>query len=346
MNLFRSQSRQRVLLYLLFFTFISYICVLIPPAVFWPASFLSQLIPLFLVIQFTSLIILIIQQKKTAILPLLILFIGWPFLNSTVSFNRTIPKNNSIRILSFNTKFFRQSKTYGKFSTEMIQWVTNDTSDIKCLQEYSTNPQQELLDATGQMKQKGYTGLTYLAKVGDWDNNPGMAIFSKFNMLDSGIVFEDKSTHNAAIFADLDIHGKKIRVYNVHLASMSLELYKNPGFAKIFITIKKLKYGALKRSDQIKELIAHTRSSPYPYIICGDFNETPYSYAYHQLKNEYESTFEQTGNGFGFTFNDLPYLLRIDHQFYSSDIHAVGYEVNRTMKISDHFPTYGYYLKP
>jgi endonuclease/exonuclease/phosphatase family metal-dependent hydrolase len=276
-------------------------------------------------------------------LPILALLIGWPFLQSTVLFNSKQDTSNSIQVLSFNAQFFRQPKAYSKFSTEMIQWVTNDTSAIKCLQEYSTNPQLEPLDASGQMRQKGYRGFTYLARVGDWDNNPGMAIFSKFNILDSGIVFHSNSTHNAAIFADLDIHGKTIRVYNVHLASMSLDLHKNSGFAKIFIIIKKLKYGALKRNNQIKELIAHTRSSPYPYIICGDFNETPYSYAYRQLKNEYENTFEQTGNGFGFTFNDFPYLLRIDHQFYSSDIHAVDYHVHRTMDISNHFPTHGYY---
>lgn len=226
----------------------------------------------------------------------------------------------------------------------MIQWVTKDTSDVKCLQEYSTNPDTEELDATTQMKQKGYTGFTYLAKVGDWENNPGMAIFSKFNIIDSGIVFMAKNTLNAAIFSDLDVHGKPIRVYNVHLESMSLELNGALSFEKVRFIIRRLKYGAIQRSDQIKELIAHTRSSPYPYIICGDFNETPYTYNYNQLKKEYKNSFEERGRGVGFTFNEIPYLLRIDHQFHSSDIKAVGYDVNRTMKISDHFPTHGNYI--
>lgn len=343
MNLFRLQSSQRIILYSSFFTFISYICVLIPPVVFWPASFLSQLIPLLLVVQFTSLILLIIQRKKIAWLPLLTLLAGWPFLQSTFSFNKELPKNNSIQILSFNAKFFREPRTYSKFSTEMIQWVAKDTSDVKCLQEYSANHSSEQLDVTTQMRQKGYTGYVYLAKVGDWENNPGMAIFSKFNIRDSGIVFVAKNTLNAAIFADLDLNGKTVRVYNVHLASMNLELYETKGFEKILFIIKRLKYGAVKRNQQVKELIAHTRSSPYPYIICGDFNETPYTYNYNQLKKEYQSLFEERGRGFGFTFNEIPYLLRIDHQFHSSDIKTVGYRVEQTMNISDHFPIYGYY---
>jgi endonuclease/exonuclease/phosphatase family metal-dependent hydrolase len=346
MKLFQLQSSNRVLIYLSFFTFISYISVLIPPEVFWPAAFLSQLIPILLIIQFGSLIFFIIQKKRIAILPLLTLLVGWPFLQSTLAFNKDLPKRNSIKILSFNAKFFREPRNKSKFSTEMIRWVTNDTSDIKCLQEYSANPSSDELDATTQMKQKGYNGFVYLAKVGDWENNPGMAIFSKFNIIDSGVVFKAKNTLNAAIYSDLDVNGKTLRVYNVHLESMSLELYGALSVEKIRFIIRRLKYGAVKRSDQIKELITHARSSPYPYIICGDFNETPYSYAYTQLKKEYKNTFEQTGNGFGFTFNEIPYLLRIDHQFHSSDVEAIGYEVNRKMKISDHFPTYGYYLKP
>ncbi len=346
MKLFQLQSSQRVVLYLSFFTFVSYISVLIPPEIFWPAAFFSQLIPFLLIIQFASLLMLLIQRKKLALLPLFTLLAGWPFLQSTLSFNKELSKSNSIQVLSFNAKFFREARTYSKFSTQMIQWVANDTSDIKCLQEYSTNSRWEPLDVTGQIKQKGYSGFIFQADVEDQEHNPGMAIFSKFAMLDSGIVFEAKGTPNAAMFADLDVNGKTIRVYNVHLASMNLDLYKTRGFAKILFIIKRLKYGAVKRSDQIKELIRHTKTSPYPYIICGDFNETPYTYAYYQLKKEYQNTFVETGKGFGFTFNEIPYFLRIDHQFHSSDIHAAGYEVNRTMKISDHFPTYGYYLKP
>jgi endonuclease/exonuclease/phosphatase family metal-dependent hydrolase len=153
-----------------------------------------------------------------------------------------------------------------------------------------------------------------------------------------------KGTPNAAIFADLNVNGKTIRVYNVHLASMNLELQENTGLAKIWYVIKRLKFGAIKRNQQIKELLAHTKASPYPFIICGDFNETPYSYNYRELKKEYPNTFEEVGRGFGFTFNELPYLLRIDHQFYSNNIKAVGYRVDLTMAISDHFATYGYYL--
>lgn len=338
-------SRHWILFIQSFLSLFIYSSVLIPPEVFWPAALVSHLIPLFLSINSFSLILLIIKRKRASVVPLLILSISWPFLVSTVSFHSKLPKDNSIRILSFNTKLFRKPKTYSQFSTDMIKWVARDSSDIKCLQEYSTNTTWPLLDVTAQIKQKGYQGYTFRAKVFDSDHNPGMAIFSKFNLIDSGVVFQDNNTLNAAIYADVDVKGKVIRVYNVHLASMNLELNETSP-EEVLPILKRLKSGSIKRSNQIKVLIAHTQSSPYPFILCGDFNETPYSYVYFKLKAQFKNSFEETGNGFGFTFNEIPYVLRIDHQFYRSDIQAVGYHINRSMNISDHFPTYGYYVIP
>jgi hypothetical protein len=157
----------RVLIYLFGFTMLCYLSILCSPVMFWPASFLSQLIPLLLVIQFGVLILLVLQRKKIAALPLLALLLGWPFLQSTFLFNSKRKNNYSIQVLSFNAKFFRQPRTYSKFSTEMIQWVANDTAAIKCLQEYSTNPKWAPLDATGQIEKKGYQGYTFQADVVD-----------------------------------------------------------------------------------------------------------------------------------------------------------------------------------
>ncbi len=338
-------ARHWILFLQTFLTLFIYSTVFIPPEKFWPAALVSHLIPLFIVINGLILIFLLIKRKRTATIPLSLLLISWSFLSGTLTFHDSQPIDNAIQILSFNTKLFRKPNTYSQFSIEMIQWVARDSSDIKCLQEYSTNATWPLLDVTAQIKQKGYQGYTFRAKVIDSDHSPGMAIFSKFDLLDSGVVFQDNNTLNAAIYADLNVKGKVIRVYNVHLASMNLELNKTSP-EEVLPILKRLKSGSIKRSNQMKVLIAHTQSSPYPFILCGDFNETPYSYTYFQLKAQFKNAFEEAGNGFGFTFNEIPYVLRIDHQFYRPDIHAVGYRVNRSMNISDHFPTYGYYLIP
>ena len=37
------------------------------------------------------------------------------------------------------------------------------------------------------------------------------------------------------------------------------------------------------------------QQSPYPIIACGDFNDTPLSYAYHFLKGELVDAFKLSG---------------------------------------------------
>lgn len=339
--------RNWVRVVLLLLTLIIYSSTLIPPEVFWPASLLSHLIPIFILINCISLITYVILRNELSVITLLVVLIGWPYIKSTISlFGIEQPKIYTFRILSFNTKLFRESGTYSKFSADLIQWAVNDTSEIKCFQEYSTNEIWSDLDVTSKISSTGYYDYTFRANVIDREHNAGMAIFSKFPIQDSGIVFQEKNSLNAAIYADIITKGKIIRVYNIHLASMYIDLNKTDSFRNILSILSKLKNGSIKRSHQIKSLIAHVQSSPYPYILCGDFNETPYSYAYLQLKKIFLNAFEETGNGFGYTYNEIPYLLRIDHQFYRSDIKAVGYQVDRSMNISDHFPTYGYYVIP
>ena len=243
--------------------------------------------------------------------------------------------------------FFRNLKTYDKFSFDMIRWAAMDTSDIKCFQEYSTNSRWESLDVTRQISGKGYNYYTYSSRARGVEHNPGLAIFSKYEILDSGFVWKDYGSINVGIFVDLKLRQDTIRIYNVHLASMHLRLhqYKESDYYlwKMKQLIHRLKYGAEKRSIQIDKLITHTNNCPYPYIICGDFNETPYSYNYFKLKRHFYNAFEEAGNGFGFSFNSILFFLRIDHQFYDDKFEAINYRVDRSMKISDHFPTRGFY---
>jgi len=41
--------------------------------------------------------------------------------------------------------------------------------------------------------------------------------------------------------------------------------------------LSKLKKAFLKRSEQVALVKSHASSSPYPYLIAGDFNDTPAS---------------------------------------------------------------------
>ncbi len=272
---------------------------------------------------------------------------GAPFIGRTISLHEPKTENATVSVLSFNAKLFRKARTYEEFSLDMIEWTVQAPYDIKCIQEYSTNSRWPVLDVTGQFKTLGYSDFTFKSKMKNNEHSNGMAIFSKYPIVKAEVVLEDSISANAVLYADLQIGKDTVRIYNVHFESMNLQLYRlkssDQAFGKLRDLISKLKNGAINRFSEINTLIEHTQSSPYPFIICGDFNETPYGYNYHHLHSLFDNSFEKAGNGFGFTLNSLLFFLRIDHHFYGKGINVQTYEVDRSMNISDHFPTIGYY---
>ena len=235
---------------------------------------------------------------------------------------------------------FRQSETYLEFSKETIEWVTSDTSDIKCIQEFSYNAENPNLDVLQKLKDRGYYHYNFQI---DQNHNPGLAIFSKYPIVSRGVVNPENTSVNNMIFADIDMGTDTIRIYNVHLKSMRFELERYRESDELRSTMKtvinKLRYGAIDRAREIKKLLLHTENCPHPIIVCGDFNETPYSYNYFTMKSQFNNSFEEVGKGFGFTFHGKPMRLRIDHHFYNDKVEVAGYWLDHTMKVSDHYPS-------
>jgi endonuclease/exonuclease/phosphatase family metal-dependent hydrolase len=326
------------LLGLLGLSTISYVSSFISPEVFWPAIFFSFSIPFFIALNVILLFFLLLKRSRWLLIPLAGLLISTPFILRTVGLHPNPQKQKeAISVLSFNAKFFRKAGIYNQFSSQMIDWVVNDSSMIKCIQEYSTNANWPGLDVTGKLEQNGYKGFTVKSTMRDNDHSNGLGIFSQYKIIDTGIVLEPDTTANGIIYVDLAIGRDTLRVYNAHLESMNLVSGEIVGF------FSKLKQGSIRRSLQVKMLIDHTKTSPYPFVVCGDFNETPYSYSYSSLRSAFSNSFEKAGRGFGFTLNSSLFFLRIDHQFYGNNIAIQNYHVDRSMNVSDHFPTFGFY---
>ncbi len=323
---------------------ISFCSVLVPPEFFWLAAIISFSIPIVLILNLFFLIIVILFKRKLVVFPLATLIFGLPFLLITYSFKgESSNAEFDFSVLSFNVKYFQKFNTYSKLSSEMINWLAADTSDIKCIQEYISNSKRPVYNLTKKLKSNNYNSFICDIKTEGLYRYQGMAIFTKYDIINSGLVWEDENSVNLALFIDIKIQNDTIRIYNIHLASMAIKFKQFRSLdnfqSKVKDVIVKLNQGAKKRSSQIDLLIAHTINCSYPFLICGDLNEIPYSYNYFKLKRYFNNSFEKAGNGFGFSLNSFLFFLRIDHHFYKNDIEAIDFRVDRTMKISDHFPT-------
>jgi endonuclease/exonuclease/phosphatase family metal-dependent hydrolase len=157
----------------------------------------------------------------------------------------------------------------------------------------------------------------------------GLAIFSRFPILEKGeIDLKDKS-HNDAIFADVLIEKDTIRIYNIHLQSMKINQKRMTDTDKwkenIIDVSQRLRKGFAARSKQIDIIANHISKSPYPIILCGDLKYL-------------DNAFEKAGNGFEISLNSPIFYVRIDNQFFSPSIEIFNYQTYQNIEYSDHFP--------
>jgi endonuclease/exonuclease/phosphatase family metal-dependent hydrolase len=68
-------------------------------------------------------------------------------------------------------------------------------------------------------------------------------------------------------------------------------------------------------------------ASPYPTIVCGDFNDTPVSYTIHKLTRDLTDVFREVGRGFSHTYRGFFDMLRIDYVMCSDEFTPISYQV-------------------
>ena len=165
----------------------------------------------------------------------------------------------------------------------------------------------------------------------------GQVILSQYPIVNSGSV-EFPNTANNAIYADVVKGNDTIRVYNIHLESLRIDTdvdkLKEEGSERLF----KVAGSTFKMQQFQAELfLLHKRQCHYKMIICGDFNNTAFSYVYRKIKGDLNDTFKEAGNGFGRTYDFKFFPVRIDFIF-ADDAFAVNKFKTFDDHFSDHYP--------
>jgi len=331
---------------LFLFSLFLILSVSISPEYFSIIGLFSLLIFPIIILNVVVFLILLTSKRKLAILPLIILIAAWDFIGITFQFpKKEIDPKSQLSILSYNLHMLTYSKPGEdvKESREnLIQWLKEEDSDIKCFQEFYqdfTTPSRNALKILG--KDAGYNYSYQIVNGNPKKISHGMVIFSKYPIINEGRVF-DTRRNNGVIFADIKVENDTIRIYNAHLESMSIDSEALSNFDGIKenyrITLGKLKRGQVTRASQLSVLKDHMKNSPYVNILVGDFNDVPYSYTYFELRKQMQNAFEKAGQGFGFTYNKVLFFLRIDNIFFEEPLKASYFKTHREVDYSDHYP--------
>jgi endonuclease/exonuclease/phosphatase family metal-dependent hydrolase len=253
--------------------------------------------------------------------------------------------------MTYNVHHFRKYGSKIDVSTrgEILQIIKEERPDIIGFQEYFSRKtgQYDFTDSIKRILNVNY----FLFK--NFTTNPrktvGMAIFSRYPIVNSGIILlSDTSNENQCLYIDVKKGDKQFRYYNVHLKSIGfdpedykyLDSISAKGKTDMRSTKRvseKLRNAFVKRSAQMYIVKNHSLQCPYPYIIGGDFNDTPSSFAVNQMAKGLKNAFHEKGSGFGRTYNgDFP-NFQIDYVMTSPQFDIENYLII-PKKLSDHYP--------
>ncbi len=270
------------------------------------------------------------------------------------SADKTKESSAAFTVMSYNVRLFDLYNWTGNGKTraKIYEYLKLENPDILCFQEYFTsdNPTYKFennnnLSKTLKAKNYHVEYSSTMRKTEHW----GLATFTRFPIVHKGRILFHQARSNFGIYTDILIKNDTVRIYNVHLQSNHFkeEDYRfieapDSGSNEQIINssknvLKLLKRAAVKRAAQVDSLKSEIEKSPYPVILCGDFNDPPFSYAYTQLTEKLNDTFLEEGAGAGITLVGTVPIYRIDYILHDPVLKCHDFEVLPT-KLSDHHP--------
>jgi endonuclease/exonuclease/phosphatase family metal-dependent hydrolase len=336
----------------------SYSAAYISPIKFWILAFFGIAYPVILIINLVFVLLWLILWNKYIWLSLVVIVLGFGHIRTIFPLRFGSPKTraeHSLRVVTYNVH-----SLYGNHADDMLPEARSQVTDFLALENADLICTQEFYAlGEGYMNTlhkfsrsirlenfffKNYRDFWQKTKIN------AIATFSRYPIVNEGFFrLEDKSTFG--IFTDISVNGDTIRVYNLHLESIRLgeddyKFYSNltdPADEKSLSQgsrkmIWKLKKAFILRAMQVDMLRTHMKQSPYPVLICGDFNDTPSSYAYHTLSEGRNDAFVKAGDDWiGSTYAGRFPAFRIDYMLYDDFFTARSYQ-KKEVDLSDHYP--------
>lgn len=312
--------------------------------------------PVMLLVNLLFLLFWLIVCRKYALLPAIALLgciqavrICFPI----NCFREEVPEG-SVKFLSYNVMAFNKGKPHTQESpNEIIEYLQGSDADIICLQEYVVCGRLKKTDIDRALSAYPYRHCHQIA-----NGRNGLGCYSRYPIL-SATPVSYSSSGNGSIVYTLQVGNDTLTVINNHLESNKLtsddraiymDMIREPETGKVKKGSAKL-IGKLAdavpiraaQADSVAQLVRH-RKTP-SLVVCGDFNTSPFSYAYRTIAKGLCDAFVSSGCGLGISYNKNGFYFRIDQILISPDLRSYRCTVDKSIKHSDHYPVWCYISK-
>ncbi len=319
---------------------------------------MGLMMPVLFIANFICLLYWIIRWRWGVFVPLAVFIAGiWGVTmywrpQLTMSYADNSRDRSLVDIVTYNVRGMirevdHENRRFVSSMNGIISAVDSLDPGILCMQEFQSTRKYPRSHFEEALPQLPYKRVRYNIG-GEEDLGWGVAIYSKYPIIGSGHI-DFHGTSNSVIWADIAVQRDTVRVFNAHLQTTSItatdqEYIENMDFvgdstrsAKMKQIIGRMRDNYVIRAGQADSLSANIKISPYPVVVCGDFNDTPMSYAYRRINKQLRDSFREAGNGYGYTYRGFFDMLRIDYIMHSKTIECVEY-ASPSFDWSDHNP--------
>jgi endonuclease/exonuclease/phosphatase family metal-dependent hydrolase len=324
---------------------ISYAAIYIPPDTFWIPALFGLAYPFLLGSNLFFVVLWLFLKSKNFLFSFICILIGWSFIGTYFQAKAKTNAGAGIKILSYNVGHFlgNDSKSVDKNSKAIVSFLIEENADIICLQETRIGWKNVFKLSEVVKKIESIKHYQYARS----SNSYGMVTLTHYPIVNMKEVRFENS-RNMAIYTDVLIDSDTVRIFNVHMQSYRIDpkkysIIESPGFTEeedieeVKEMGAKFKQGFKLRAKQARDIRKIIDKTPYPVILCGDFNDTPTSFAYKQLSEKLNDAFVQSGKGFGQTYVGKLPSFRIDYILHGNDFDSYNFET-LDFEYSDHLP--------
>ena len=326
------------------FTFFGLFGGNVPPAGNTARAMLVYILPLLIIANAVLLLYWLIRRRwHWAAIPLVTLLCCIPYIGTIFQFgssDEAADKKSGLKIATYNVARFNRETT-GFIAQDILAQMRKQKVDVFCIQEYN--------EVSGDKKNsESYKEYFPYMAMGRND----MAIFSRYPITDNKTI-DFEQTNNSAMWADIDVNGQLIRVVNAHLETTGFnttmhQAVKLQNQGAIIENNRLLQaiygnytLGMMVRAGQaitIQNELRMNNDPDHSLIVCGDFNDVPYSFVYNTMLGDLVDGFKECGSGWMYTYRGNK-SVRIDYIFHDKSLKGLTY-YRQDLSYSDHYPIY------
>lgn len=312
------------------------------------------------------------HRKLWSFVSLIALAIAFPALRSTwpclSSSSEAGDSTATLRILSYNTQLLQRNTPIEQ--NGLLAYVKSSGADLVCMQEYAVykDHRYPTFEGVKRYLREEYPYTYFDFPLHNSRLQYGLAVYSKYPLIHKQTI-PLQTEGNGANYCDVVVtaggRSDTIRLFTNHLQSNVLQpteidsLFSLPtiinaaknapsradvlpeGRGRVIKTSGKLRRAYAKRTTQVEQVRSAIEASPYPVIVCGDFNDVPVSYTYRHLSRGLKDAFltasDSPAFSTGHTFVRKGLGIRIDYILTSPTLHASDFRIDR-VTYSDHYP--------